>query len=208
MRAQSLLGVGALLLGNACAISAPPPAPPSAPPPRVNADALFVRGAFTEAIAEYDEQLRRDPHPRSVAQNQFLRAMARLASGNSEQKRRAREELWRLEHEHAGSLWGTLARAHLAEIARGTVLRQAVQQAGVDLHVARERVAELEAELLRIGDENAELQVLLASTREERAKLQRRFDDALEHGKTREERVRELENELSALKRIDMERQP
>lgn len=196
------------VLGSGCAATAPPPARQSAPPPRVNADALFVRGAFTEAIAEYDDELRRDPHPRSVAKNQFLRAMARLGSGNPEQKRRALEELWLLEHEHAGSLWGTLARAHLAEIARGTVLRQAVQQAGVDLHVARERAAELEAELLRVGDVNAELQVLLASTRDERAKLQRRLDEAAEQGRTREERLRELENELSALKRIDMERQP
>lgn len=198
----------AMVFSLACGRARPDSAPPTTPTRPTSAESLLMSGAFTSAIAAYDRELENESAPEVIAKAQFLRAVARLAVGNPQAKELAKQELWRLEHEHATTLWGVLARLYLGEVTRGRVLRQTILHAGVELHRARERIGELEDELARAGDKHAELERTLTALKEERARLQWQLKEAQDKNAAQETRVRTLEESLAALKRIDMERQP
>ncbi len=191
-----------------CGQPRPESTPLTTPTRPESAESLFMRGAFTSAIAAYDRELQGESTPAVIARAQFLRAVARLAVGNPEAKELAKQELWRLEHEHSTTLWGVLARLYLGEVTRGRVLRQTILHAGAELHRARERIGELESELARVGDNNAELEQTLTALKEERGRLQWQLKELQDKNTAQETRIRDLEESLAALKRIDMQRQP
>ncbi len=207
MKPHALWGA-ALVLTLSCGHTRPESTPLTTPAPPESAEALFMRGAFTHAIAAYDRELESESTPEVIAKAQFLRAVARLAVGNPAAKELAKQELWRLEHEHATTLWGVLARQYLGEVTRGRVLRQTILHAGAELHRARERIGELEAELARAGDNNAELEQTLTALKEERGRLQWQLKELQDKSSAQETRILDLEESLAALKRIDMQRQP
>jgi chromosome segregation ATPase len=205
MRRGLLVGTAlGLLLG--CAGPKPPPL--QAAPARPDPDASFALGRFSAAIAEYEELERTANDPDAALRSRFLAAMARLALDDLAEGSEAQKTLRRIEREHPASLWGAVSRVYLAELARGVVLHQAVLRSGVELHENKERIAAYEATLSSAETDFRELQAAFTVAREERAKFQTQLKEAQVSIASLEERIRELESELAALKQIDMKRQP
>lgn len=181
-------------------------------PQEPSADALFAQERFAEAASRYAQELHERSHESSRsasrARARFFRALALFAQDDPANKRRAESELRSLEHELSTTTWGVLARLFLKEMARGTVLREALLQAGVELHSLEQSLSQLNREHSEALTTQKEQEQALNSLREERLKLQVQLKEAQERVSDLTERVNELDEELSALKRIDMQRQP
>lgn len=194
-------------LGSAlgCA-QAPPPASPRTPaptPPTASGDDLFAAGKFAEAIAAYEQELQRGDR---VAELQALILIARLAQqfpGWS-----MIDELRALAQKFPRSRWGHVASVMASEIDRGTVLRQAVMEAGADLRASKVKVEQLTQRVAALTTQTADQQAANAALKEERARLQAQVRELEAKHTSLEARLRELEAELLALKQVDMERRP
>lgn len=201
-----------LLLTSSCVHAGAHKSASSAQEP--SADALFARERFAEAASRYAQEIQDAPRSHSGsgaashARARFFRALALFAQDDPANKRRAESELRSLEHELGTTTWGVLARLFLKEMARGTVLREALLQAGVELHTLEQNLSQLNREHSEALTTQKEQEQALNSLREERLKLQVQLKEAQERVSDLTERVNELDEELSALKRIDMQRQP
>lgn len=201
----SLLIVPLLFLsqGAGCA---PPPQPPSAPaPPPPTADDLLAAGDYGRARAAYLREERTGQTPSDVARARFFRALARLAQRDAAL---AQEELRSLAALEPPDMWTRLARVLSDELARTTVLREELRDAGAELHLLRLRIQILEEALEESQQEVTQRQEEIDTLREDRLRLQAALRDAEERAADNARQVRELEEALDALKRIDMQRDP
>jgi chromosome segregation ATPase len=193
-----------LLLVCACAATTPRAAAPSvAAAPRSSGDALFVAGRYAEAIKAYRLELQRGER---VVEIETLVAIARLA--NQTPAAEVADELHRLERTYPRSRWGKIAGALAGEIDRGTVLRQAVMAAGVDLRGTQDKLDQLTQKLTEATAQQADQQAAIAALRDERGKLQHQVKDLEDRATAQETHIKELEAELAALKQVDMQRSP
>src|SRR5690606_18029151 len=121
----------------------PPPARPVATARQVSGDELFVRGAYEAAKAAYQREEQNSRSPEDAARARFLRAFVQLALQDTAS---AQEDLRSLEiSTKSSNLWTRLARLLSHELARATVLHEAVLDAGAELHALRLRIQELES---------------------------------------------------------------
>jgi hypothetical protein len=201
-----ILAVFLLAATSACGSASPAPSPARVAD-EPTADALFAAGRLTHAIQAYDREITRAEAP-DAPRLRVLRALVRIAQGTPAARDLGFEELRAVEHAAPRSLWGRIARLFVDEIARGTVLREAVMQAGVDVQVLESTLARLREELATALEQNEEHAAALEALKADRARVAGTLREAEERAAAQAERVVELEKELKALKRIDMQRQP
>lgn len=185
---------------------APPPQPPSAPaPPPPSADDFLAAGDYGRARAAYLREERASRSPSDVARARFFRALVRLAQRDAAL---AQEELRSLAAREPADMWTRLARVLSDELARTTVLREELRDAGAELHLLRLRIQILEEVLEESQQEATQRQEEIDAMKEDRLRLQAALRDAEERAADNARQVRELEEALDALKRIDMQREP
>lgn len=188
----------------ACAATSPrTAAPPTASAPRSSGDELFIAGRYAESIKAYRVELQRGER---VVEIETLVAIARLA--DQAPAAEVADELHRLERTYPHSRWGKIAGTLANEIDRGTVLRQAIMAAGVDLRGAQDKLDQLTQKLTVATTQQADQQAAIAALRDERGKLQHQVKDLEDRATSQETHIKELEAELAALKQVDMQRSP
>lgn len=192
-------------LSSCASPSGPAAARPQAEQPRQppSGDELFAAGRYAEAIATYQRELERGERVAEL-QTSIVLARAALQTPGAQ----LIDELRAIERAYPRSRWGHLAGVLVTEIDRGTVLRQAVMAAGADLRAANETVETQKQRITLLTTQGAEQQTALAAVREERTRLQTQVRELEERTATQEARIKELEAELLALKKVDMERRP
>lgn len=201
--AWGVLFLCAAPLSVACAER--PPRPTIVKPRSPSGDQLFARGEYEAAKTAYEREARLGTSAEAVARARFFRALVRLAQQDAAL---AHEELRALERAAPGSVWPRLARLLSDELARGTVLHQAMLDAGAELHLLRLRIQMLEHAAEDAHEQLAERDTELQSLKDERQRVQAALRDAEERASSQTQRVRELEGALEALKKIDMQREP
>ncbi len=171
------------------------------------ADRLFVAGdpAAADAYAA--------AAPRVLDSNEELRArffslLSRRASAPATESGAMQLALRAFAAEASSTPWGRLAALYADEMARTDALQQAVLRAGADLAQRDERIAALERTLVERGVQNDELSALIAELKDEREKQGRAQRELEELLSSRADAIVKLENELEALKRIDLARSP
>jgi chromosome segregation ATPase len=189
-----------VLFGCSATEATPPPTSP-----RESGQAHFARGDLRFAIAALQRALREARTEEDVAEVRFFIALSRIAEGQST---RGLADLRAVEFEHAKSRWGRLAGIITAEIARGRVLREAVMAAGAGVRGAQEEVKAEQARIEALTAQLSEQQDALASAREERARALAQLNAANDTIGAQAARIKELQEKLDAMKKIDMQRQP
>jgi chromosome segregation ATPase len=195
----------AVLLSSCASPPGPSSARPQAQQPRQppTGDELFAAGQYAEAIATYQRELERGERVAEL-QTSILLARSALSTPGTQ----LIDELRAIERAYPRSRWGHLAGILATEIDRGTVLRQAVMAAGADLRAANETIETQKQRITALTTQAAEQQTTLATLRDERTRLQAQVRELEERGASQEARLKELEAELLALKKVDMERRP
>lgn len=169
------------------------------------ADQHLREGDLARAALEYDAELASAATEQEASRARLLGTLVDLKLQKSE---RALEELRYIEYQNPGSTWGLFAGMLADEMGRARVLRETLIHTDAELHEMRQSIARLEQALEAVQNESAEQRAELAALKEERIKLQAQARDANERSAQQVKRVRELEQELDALKHVDMERQP
>jgi hypothetical protein len=171
------------------------------------ADRLFVAGdpAAADAYAA--------AAPRIIDSNEELRArffslLARRAIAPATESGAMQLALRSFAAEASSTPWGRLAGLYADEMARTDALQQAVLRAGADLAQRDERIAALERTLVERGAQSDELSAVIVELKDEREKQARAQRELEELLSSRADAIVKLENELEALKRIDLARSP
>lgn len=209
-RGGLLVAVVACALGGSasCATSgaAPAPEPQVEVPP--SGDELFTAGNYAEAIVAYGRELEGMAEADERARVRLFRALARLAEGDARGEQDAMAELRAVELRYGTSLWGRIARIYILEITRRDALREAIMQAGAELRETEQHVQQLQHRLLTVQTLADDQERAIGSLKDERKKLQRQLEGVTEQAQAQSERILELQQELEALKQIDMRRKP
>jgi hypothetical protein len=175
--------------------------------PLDTADRLFVVGdpgaadayaAAAPKIVDSNEELRA----------RFFALLARRAIAPPTESGAMQQALRAFAGEASSTPWGRLAALYADEMARTDALQQAVLRAGADLAQRDERLAALERTLAERGTQSDELSALIVELKDERDRQARAQRDLEELLSSRADAIVKLENELEALKRIDLARTP
>lgn len=169
------------------------------------ADQHLGQGDLPRAALAYEAELASAATEQEAARARLLGTLVELKLQKSA---RALEELRHVAYQNPGSTWGLFAGMLADEMGRAKVLRETLIQTGAELHEMRQSLATQAQTLESVQRESAEQQAELASLKEERMKLQAQTREANERSALLLKRARELEQELDALKHIDMQRQP
>lgn len=201
MRRASRAAAALLALGLGACQTPPPVRPLDA------ADRLFVAGAPAAADA-YVAAASQAVDSNDELRARFFALLARRAEATPVESDAMQEALRAFAAEASSTPWGRLAGLYADEMARTDALQQAVLRAGADLAQRDERIAALERTLIERGEQSEQLSALIAELKDERerqARAQRELEELLS---SRADAIVKLENELEALKRIDLSRTP
>ncbi|MBX3217324.1 MAG: hypothetical protein KF850_35160 [Labilithrix sp.] len=190
------LAVGAL----ACRRAEPPAVLPSAVE---SGRARFARGELSRARVDYEHALADAVTEEEIAEARLFIVLTRMPTQTSFTNA---AELRAVEVQYPNTRWGRIAALLNAEITRAEVLREAVMTAGADVRASEAKLAELRREIEGLEGQAAESRDALAAAREERARLAAQLKTANEHLAASTTQLRELEEKLEALKKIDMNR--
>jgi hypothetical protein len=171
------------------------------------ADRLFVAGDPAAADA-YAAAASKAVDSNDELRARFFSLLARRATAMPTESAAMQEALRTFAGEASSTPWGRLAGLYADEMARTDALQQAVLRAGADLAQRDERIAAVERTLAERGEQNLQLSALITELKDERekqARAQRELEDLLS---SRADAIVKLENELEALKRIDLSRTP
>lgn len=171
------------------------------------ADRLFVAGD-PDAADAYAAAASKAVDSNDELRARFFALLARRATATPTESAAMQEALRSFAGEASSTPWGRLAGLYADEMARTDALQQAVLRAGADLAQRDGHIAALERTLVERGEQNEELSLLiveLKDDREKQARAQREFEELLS---SRADAIVKLENELEALKRIDLSRTP
>jgi hypothetical protein len=207
MRAATLLLSVALGLGACSSPQAQTQAPADDPPTLAQ---LFVAERYDELellAAGVIDDPEQDDRER-VAEARFFRALAWLAQDPPGKQPRALFELRKLELEDADLLWGHLAGLHVTALTRVEVLQLTLLELAIEQGHLQVRIDALEGELADRIAERSKREADLAALTRERNDLLEKIDEARKQATVTAARLRELEDELAALKQIDMQREP
>lgn len=162
-------------------------------------EVVLLAASVIEAEAEDRER---------VAEARFFRALAWLAHDPPGKQARALLDLRKLEFEHGDLLWGRLAGLHVAALTRVDVLQTTLLELAIEQRDLQARVEVLEQALAELHAERIEREAEHATLARERNELLEQLDETRKQATTLAARLRELEDELAALKQIDMQREP
>jgi len=199
---RRVVAVGALVGLGLGACQTPPPVRPLDA-----ADRLFVAGDPGAADA-YTAAASKAVDSNDELRARFFALLARRATATPTELAAMQEALRSFAGEASSTPWGRLAGLYADEMARTDALQQAVLRAGADLAQRDERIAALERTLVERGEQNEELSLLIAELKDEREKQARAQRELEELLSSRADAIVKLENELEALKRIDLSRTP
>jgi hypothetical protein len=187
-----------------------PPAPAVAPTAEAaTLDRLYLEQRYGElallaAGVMADEAATRE----RIAEARFFRALAWLAEDPQGNQDRALLELRRLEFEFSDVIWGRLAALHVASATRVQALRATLLELAAEQSAMQVRVEALEQSLADLQGELTERELEIAEFQRARNELLEQLDQERSEMAATSARLRELENELEALKQIDMQRDP
>lgn len=176
--------------------------------PLFEADRTFASGRHDEAASAYASVAERSKDKNEVLRARLFALLSQRAASGPANLDRVLAELRELSVSAGHSQWGHLAGIYANEIAQAEALRWALQRAGADLGTRDARIAHLESELAKNQQEATDLAASLEAIKDERAQQQRGAKELEEQLVAREASIASLEAELSALKRIDMSRDP
>lgn len=172
------------------------------------ADRLLLRGDYEAAVVSYAAATAVATDSNEELRARFFGLIARRASSGPEHFDEAVTALRAFAAEASSSPWGKLAALYADETAQIDALRRAVLRAGADMAVFEMRIDVLEHELASRDLLVDELQSQVTAMKDERAQMQRSHRELEELLQNRAARLVDLETELEALKRIDMQRTP
>lgn len=191
----------------ACKPASGPTIDPVAAEPSL--EQLYTAGRHGEVVLLAAELIDADPEDRqAVARARFFRAMSWLAQDRQLERARGLLELRTLEAEYADSVWGRIAGAYAGRILRTDLLQEAVLELTLDLRDLEQHIRTLEQSLTEAQTKLEERDTKLAAVERERDQLRVKLDQAAAQAKLTASRITELEEELNALKQVDMQREP
>ncbi len=172
------------------------------------ADRLLLRGDHEAAAASYAVAAAEATDSNEELRARFFAVVAARAGSGPARFDEVMNALRAFAAEASSSPWGKLAALYADEMAQIDALRRAVLRAGADLAALEMRIDVLERELSSRDLLVGELQSQVNAMKEERLQLQRSHRELEELLQNRAARLVDLETELEALKRIDMQRTP
>lgn len=181
---------------------------PSTSRPIDIADRLLLRGDHEAAAVSYAAAVAVATDSNEELRARFFELVARRAGSGPERFDEAMTALRAFAAEASSSPWGKLAAFYADEMGQIDALRRAVLRAGADMAVLEMRIDVLERELASRDLLVGELQSQVTAMKDERTQLQRSHRELEELLQSRAARLVDLESELEALKRIDMQRTP
>jgi len=190
----------------ACTPSPEPVVAPTAANPTL--EQLYMAGRHGEIVAQAAAIIDASVDAEALAHARFFRAMAWLAQDNRAAQAQAFLELRELELEFSDYVWGRLAAAYVAKYVRAELLQEALLECTLELRG-------LEHELEVLAQSHAEAVATLgqreakhSSLEHERDQLKNQLDEVQAKASAAAQRIVILEEELAALKQIDMQRDP
>lgn len=200
-RRLSLTVTAAIVAAGGC--QTPPPVRPLDV-----ADRHFTGGEYAAAAASYDGAAASAIDSDDELRGRFFALLSSRAASPPTQAGASLAALRAFAAEASSSPWGRLAGLYADEMAQTDALQQAVLRAGADLAARDERIAALERVIIERGKQNDELAALVTELKDERERQERAERELEELLSSRAEAIVKLENELEALKRIDLSRSP
>nr|MCH9682229.1 hypothetical protein [Deltaproteobacteria bacterium] len=185
-----------------------PPAPLPAQPAPADPDALFATGKFSAAVAAYAEAIAQEPDPVELTRLRLFWALALRARNGRGSHGVAFDALRAIEYEHGPTLWGRVARLFVDELSRADALRETVVSMGIELRETQAELGVVEADLETSRALAEDQRSTVAGLREERKRMTKQLAQSEAEVDEQAARIVALEQELSALKQIDMQRQP
>lgn len=202
----SMVLAAALMLSGCAGERAPTQAPVVEAP---TLEELYVARRYGELVLLAASILEAEHHnPERIAEARFFRALAWLAQDPRGKQAHALHELRKLEFEHPDLLWGRLAALHVAAVTRIEALQATLLELAVERRALQERIDALEQNLADLQVERSKKEAQHAALARERNELVEQLDEARKQATATAARLRELEDELAALKQIDMQREP
>ncbi|MFO7566374.1 MAG: hypothetical protein R6X02_27270 [Enhygromyxa sp.] len=207
---------GCLLVALALGLSACAPAPQRSQAPEVEAltlEQLYLAERYGELVLLAASILEAEAgaeaeEPERAAEARFFRALAWLVQDPPGKHARALLELRQLEFEHPDLLWGRLAGLYVAAMTRVEVLQATLVELAIEQRDLQTRLEALEQSLAELLAERSKREADLAALNRERNQLVEQLEEARKQAVEAAARLRELEDELAALKQIDMQREP
>ncbi len=172
------------------------------------ADRLWISGDDEAAALSYAAVADVAGEGEESIRARFFSIIARRAVGGPAAFDDAQAALRALAAEAEASPWGRLAGFYADELSQIEALRKTVLAAGADLASMQARIDVLQADLVARGVERDALDAKFSAVWDEQAQLQRTVRDLEELLEDRNARLVDLEQELTALKRIDMSETP
>lgn len=176
--------------------------------PNIGGDAALQRGAWADAVADYDRVLF---GPKTVAGRDailFRRVVALLASGGAADLAKARGTLQELVRDHPKSLWSAQGRALMAHL-------DAIEATIRALEHAQAQRKSLVAQVALAEEKNSVCEAALTDIDKDRQQRDQRLaeleDTVIDQRATLvalKKSVGRLQRQLDALKRIDLGAQP
>jgi hypothetical protein len=143
-----------------------------------------------------------------VAEARFFRALAWMAQDPHGNQARALLEFRTLEFEYSDVIWGHVAALYVATATRVDALQATLLELGFEQRELQARIEVLEASLAELHVELGERDAEISGLARERNELTEQLEEARAEAAVTVARLRELEDELAALKQIDMQREP
>ncbi|HVH99765.1 MAG TPA: hypothetical protein VM869_13680 [Enhygromyxa sp.] len=170
---------------------------------------LYMAERYGEVVLLAASIIDGEPDERErTAEAHFFRALAWLAQGSHENQARALLELRTLEFEYDDVIWGRVAAHYVATATRVDALQATLLELGVEQRELQGRIEVLEQSLIDVQAELVVRDEKLAALERERDELTEQLEAARVEAAATAARLRELEDELAALKQIDMQREP
>ncbi|KIG14621.1 hypothetical protein DB30_06500 [Enhygromyxa salina] len=201
------LGLALGLALVACKAPLQPATAPASDEPTL--EQLYTAGRHGEVVLLATSII--DGHPErreAVAHARFFRALSWLAQGPRIERARGELELRTLELDHADSVWGKIAAAHASKILRADALQEALLELTLELRELERQTSDLEHALAEAEASVEQRDAKLATLEREREQLRAQLDAAQAAAKLAAGRILALEEELAALKQVDMQREP
>jgi septal ring factor EnvC (AmiA/AmiB activator) len=170
---------------------------------------LYLAERYHEVVRIAAGIIEAEPEQRErVAEARFFRALAWMAQDPRGNQARALLELRRLEFEFSDVIWGHLAALYVAAATRVDALQATLLELGFDQRELQARIEVLEQSLVELHAELGKRDTQVDELERERNDLTEQLDEARAEAATTIALLRELEDELAALKQIDMQREP
>lgn len=194
-----------VLATSACAAGS---RPSTAPVVETTLQQLYMAERYGEVVLAASSIIDAHADRERTAEARFFRALAWLAQNPHANEARALLEFRTLEFEYDDLLWGRIAALYVAAATRVDALQATLLELGFEQRELHGRIEALEQQL---ADLHAELVVRdeqIKALERERNELIEQLEEARKQTAATLARLRELEDELAALKQIDMQREP